>query len=187
MPINHSSKYAELTENQFLWIGKIVIEFSNIEYLLKNLLTRLLMTSDFLGRTYTDNLNIAKIQESIENALDIHDRRYGGRIIDSKKIKEIKDLNARISSIRGERNKFAHYCWSRWDDSAIFGAKMGGQVPKHDKPNKDSRKITIDEMEKLYKTAYDIVEDLMKLVYSLPEINEQELLDRHESGGGNSS
>ena len=180
MPLNHSSKYTELTDNQFLWIGKIVIEFSNIEFLLKNLLSRLLMTSDFLGRTYTDNLNITKIQDSIENALDIHSRRFGENIIDSKKIKEIKDLNARINSIRGERNKFAHYCWSRWDDTAIFGAKMGGQVPKHDKPNKDSRKISNSEMEKIYKTAYDIVDDLMKLVYSLPEIDEKELFDRHK-------
>jgi hypothetical protein len=137
MPLNHSNKYAELTENQFIWIGKIVIEFSNIEFLLKNLLTRLLMTSGILGRTYTDNLNIARIQESIENALDIHARRFGGSIIDSNTAKEIKNLNVRINSIRGERNKFAHYCWSRWDDSAIFGAKMGGQVPKNDKPNKD--------------------------------------------------
>ena len=69
-------------------------------------------------------------------------------IIDSKKIKEIKDLNARIISIRGARNKFAHYCWSRWDDKAIFGAKMGGQVPKHNKPNKDSRKIKIQKWRK---------------------------------------
>lgn len=180
MPLNHSSKYAELTDNQFLWIGKIVIEFSNIEFLLKNLLSRLLMTSDFLGRTYTDNLNIAKIQDSIDNALVIHSRRFGENIIDSIKIKEIKDLNARIKSIRGERNKFAHYCWSRWDDTAIFGAKMGGQVPKHDKPNMDSRKISNSEMEEIYKTAYDIVEDLIKLLYSLPEIDENELFDRHK-------
>lgn len=179
MPINHSSKYAELTENQFLWIGKIVIEFSNIEFLLKNLLTRLLMTSDFLGRTYTDNLNIARVQESIANALDIHERRFCGKIIHSDKAKEIKDLNVRINLIRGERNKFAHYCWSRWDDSKIFGAKMGGQVPKSDKPNRESKTISNEEMERLYKTAYDIVEDLMKVVYSLPEIDEKELFDRH--------
>lgn len=180
MPLNHSNKYAELTESEFLLIGKIVIEFSNIEFLLKNLLTRLLMTSDFLGRTYTDSLNIARVQESIENALDIHARRFGENIIDPNKAKEIKDLNVRINLIRGERNKFAHYCWSRWDDSAIFGAKMGGQVPKHGKPSKDSKKVTNDEMEALYKTAYNIVEDLMKLVYSLPEIDEQELFDRHK-------
>ena len=34
-------------------------------------------------------------------------------------------------------------------------------------------------MEKIYKTAYDIVEDLMKLVYALPEIDEKALFDRH--------
>ena len=100
MPINHANKYAELTDNQFLLIGKIVVEFSNIEFLLKNLLTRLLMTSDFLGRTYTDNLMISKIQESIENALDIHASRYGENMILGDKVKEIKDLNSRIKSIR---------------------------------------------------------------------------------------
>jgi hypothetical protein len=180
MPLNHSGKYAELTDEQFLLIGKIVIEFSNIEFLMKNLLTRLLLTSDFLGRIYTDNLMAVKIQESIENALDIHLKRYGGNIISEEKINEIKDLNSRIKSIRADRNKFAHYCWSRWNDETIFGAKMSGQLPQKNKPDKDGKKITNKEMKKLYKTAFEIVEDLNKIILTLPNMDEQDLFDRHK-------
>jgi len=34
MPINHGSKYSELTEAQSGLIGRLVVEWSNIEFLL---------------------------------------------------------------------------------------------------------------------------------------------------------
>lgn len=34
MPLNHNSIYAELTDCHFKLIGKIVVEWSNIEFLL---------------------------------------------------------------------------------------------------------------------------------------------------------
>lgn len=181
MPLNHTSKYSELTDNQFMLIGKIVIEFSNIEFLMKNLLTRLLMTSDFLGRTYTDNLNASRVQGSIENALDIHLNRYNGRIVDDLKVKEIKDINIRITKIRGERNKFAHYLWARWDDERIFGSGLSGKLNKPNKPDKDSKVITVSDLTALYKTAFDIVEDLSKIIQSLTKVEEQDLLKKFKS------
>ena len=65
MPLNHTSIYAELTEDHFIAIGKLVIEWSNIEFLLGVLLSRLLITPEYLGRTYTDELNALKIKNAI--------------------------------------------------------------------------------------------------------------------------
>jgi hypothetical protein len=42
MPLNHTSEYAELIDEQFALIGRLVIEWSNIEFLLGVLLSRLL-------------------------------------------------------------------------------------------------------------------------------------------------
>ena len=178
MPFNHSNRYTELTEEQFLLIGKIVVEFSNIDFLVRNLLTRLLLTSDFLGKTYLDNLFVSKTQEMIENALEIHSRRYGNKIIGEDQVLEIKSLNGRIKNIRGNRNKFAHHLWLRNDDQTIFGTKLPGKIPKGNKPDKDDTTITVTEMMKLYKEAYSIVEDLNKVIQTLPEITEQDLIDR---------
>jgi hypothetical protein len=52
MPINHSSKYSELTDDQYKLIGKVITEFSNLDFLLGNLLSRMLIMPEFLGRTY---------------------------------------------------------------------------------------------------------------------------------------
>jgi len=179
MSLNHINKSSELTDEQFLLIGKIVIEFSNIEFLLKNLLSRLLLTSDFLGRTYTDNLMAAKIQESIENALDIHLNRYHSKIISEEKNKEIKTLNSKIISIRGNRNKFAHFCWTRHDDKSIFGTRMSGKQTKYNKNDKDSILVTNDEMKSLYQTAYNIVEELDRIILSLPYIEEEDFVKKY--------
>lgn len=181
MPINHANKYAELTDDQFLLIGKIVVEFSNIDFLLGNLLTRLLFTSDFLGRTFTDNMSSGKLQDSIDNAIDIHTRRYGERIIPRSKIEEIKSLNSRITLIRNKRNKFAHYCWSRSTDDEIFGTRLSGKIPTTNNPNKDSMVLSNNEMTEIYKSAYNIVDDLHNLIQTLPIVEEQQIIDQYKN------
>jgi hypothetical protein len=52
MPLNHTSEYAELTNEQFALIGRLVIEWSNIEFLLGVLLSRLLFMPEFVGRVW---------------------------------------------------------------------------------------------------------------------------------------
>lgn len=68
MPTNHSSQYAELTGEHFQAIGKLTVEWSNIEYLLGELLSRILVTPAFLARTYTGHMSGAKRQEAIKEA-----------------------------------------------------------------------------------------------------------------------
>ena len=98
MPINHSSKYSDLTDEQYLLLGKMIVEFSNLEFLLGTLLSRLSITPEFLGRTYTDQMNASRTILAIENTLEIHSYRYSNKIVSKDTSDEIKSL---LSIIKG--------------------------------------------------------------------------------------
>lgn len=178
MPLNHTSKYSELTDEQFLLIGKIVIEFSNLEFLLGVLLSRLLITPEFLGRTYTDQMNAFSILEAIDNALEIHCRRYSYKIITEQNVLQIKIILQDIKTFRPLRNKFAHFCWSRSNDNEIFGTKLSGKLP-NTKKNVESVLIKNSDIMDSYIKVYSTVEKLQQLIYLLPELPEDRgLLDK---------
>src|SRR5664279_1355588 len=94
MPLNHSSKYAELTPRQFEAIGRLVVKWSNIEFLLGVLLSRLLHTPEFLGRVYTDELMAVRVQSAIEKAIAIHRHRYGSRLVPEDVLVKIAAINS---------------------------------------------------------------------------------------------
>lgn len=179
MPINHTSTYVELTDKQYLLIGKLVIEFSNLEFLLAKLLSRLLIIPEFLGRTYADQMTAEKIIDAIENALDVHNRRYSNKIVTERQVQDIKELMSEIRGVKTLRNKFAHYCWSRLDDNKIFGTRLSGAIPTIKKPNKYSITITNEALKKEYRKAYSAVEKLIEIIDKLPELEEnKELLSK---------
>jgi hypothetical protein len=176
MPLNHTSSYADLTDRQYLLIGKLIIEFSNLEFLLGVLLSRLLITPEFLGRTYTDQIFADKIIKSIENALDIHNKRYGNTFITKKQSEEINDLIGEIKGFKNLRNKFAHFRWSRTNDEEIIGFKLSGEVLFDKKKQKDSCKISNSELQNEYEKSYNAVEKLQNIIFRLPELEEDEQL-----------
>lgn len=176
MPLNHSSKYAELTKEQFLLIGKLTIEFSNIEFLLSEVLARLLITPSFLSRTYTERMSVNSIIEKIRNGIDIHSRRYEYTIISEDLCQLIKDIIESINEIRTKRNKFAHYCWSRNTDDKIFGTGFISKQPKFSNPNEGSIVITNQELEELYEKSYKLVDELEQVLQKLPELVEDKEL-----------
>lgn len=176
MPLNHTSKYAELTDEQFALIGKLVIEWSNIEFLLGALLSRFLFTPEFLGRVYSDEMNASRIQDALKKALDIHRHRYDSRIIPTEILDEILQLSADIEKFRGLRNRFSHFCWSRSNDEEIFGSGLSGFVPPNKRLDKDSMEISVSELKGAYRNAYQLVERLSDVIQRLPEIDEEESL-----------
>jgi hypothetical protein len=177
--LNHSSKFSELRDEQFLIIGKIVIEFSNMEFLLGVVASRLLIIPECLGRSYSDKLNASALQDIILNALDIHYRRYQCKFISSNQIDDIKSIVHRITKIRALRNSFAHYCWNRNTDSEIFGTKLSGTIPSKSNPNKDCKIITNSILNQTYYEAYSIVEHLTKLIQELPEMeDDKEIINK---------
>lgn len=176
MPLNHTSQFAELTDNQFLLIGKLAVEFSNIEFLLSAVLSRLLITPSFLSRTYTERMNVSALTEKIKNALDIHERRYDNTIIPIDLCELIKKQLSEIEKVRQIRNKFAHYCWCRYSDEEISGTGFLGKQAKFDKPDEGAIVISNVRIEDIYKTSYKIVEELDKIIEALPELLEDKEL-----------
>ncbi|MBC8784080.1 hypothetical protein [Pseudomonas fluorescens] len=175
MPLNHSSQYAELTNEHFQAIGKLTVEWSNIEFLLGVLLSWLLVTPDFLARTYTDRMSGAARQDAISEACKIHSYRYGYKLVGQEQIKKILEINNKITPLRAARNKFAHFCWSRSSDEEIFGTNFSGGVPVGNKYKKSFVSFTVAELEELHKKAYEIVDVLSDLTQNLPEMKEDGL------------
>lgn len=178
MPLNHSSQYAELTDEHFQAIGKLTVEWSNIEFLLGVLLSRLLVTPEFLARTYTDQLSGAKRQDAIREACEIHRYRYGYKLISESQIKKILEINNKITPLRATRNKFAHFCWSRRSDEEIFGTNLSGGVPVGNKYKKSFVSYTISELSEFHKKAYAIVDVLSDITQNLPEMEEDGLSNK---------
>ena len=176
MPLNHTSKYAELTDEQFALIGRLVIEWSNIEFLLGILLSRLLFTAEFPGRVYSDEMSASRLQGALKKALDIHRHRYVSRIVPSETLDEISQLNADIEKFRGLRNRFSHFCWSRSNDEEIFGSGLSGFVPPNKSVDKDSMVVSVSELKEIYRNAYQLVDHLSSVIQRLPEIDEEESL-----------
>lgn len=175
MPLNHSSQYAELTDEHFRAIGKLTVEWSNIEFLLGELLARLLVKPVFLARTYTDHMSGAKRQEAIKEACEIHRYRYGYKLISEEQIKKIQAINNQITPLRSARNKFAHFCWSRSNDEEIFGTNFCGGTPEGSKHRKGFVSFTVTELSDFHQEAYAIVDVLSEEIQKLPEMREEGL------------
>ena len=176
MPLNHTSQYAELTDDQFAVIGRLVVEWSNTEFLLGVLLSRLLFTPEFLGRVYSDEMSASRMQGALKKALDIHRHRYGSKIVPTETLDQIVQLNADIEKFRGLRNKFSHFCWSRSNDEEIFGSGFSGFVPPSKHLGKDSMKASLSQLREAYRDAYQLVERLSDVIQQIPERDEEETL-----------
>lgn len=176
MPLNHSSEFAELTDQQYMVLGKAVVEWANIEQLLSVLLGRLLATPDFLARTFTDPLAAVRLQEAIQEAAEIHRVRYGGRVISGALLDEIVRINQSVTTLRGIRNKIAHFCWCRYSDESLFGTSFAGGIPTQKSEQKNSAVITLTELTDFHQKAFSLVEQLIVLTEKLPAIDEELLL-----------
>jgi hypothetical protein len=178
MPLNHNSIYAELTDSHFKLIGKIVVEWSNIEFLLGVLLSKLLVTPEFLARSYTDHMGAVKLQEAVKEGVEIHRNRYSCNLISEQELDQITALNNRITTLRAMRNKFAHFCWCRSNDDEIFGTNFSGGMPNSKKERRDNITYKVTELEEFYAEAYKIVDRLSNIVDLLPELDEDGLIKK---------
>jgi len=172
MPINHSSSFADLTDAQYAALGKIVVEWSNIEHLLGTLLSRLLRTPEYLGRTYADGMSAVRLQSAIAEAVKVHRYRYRAKRVPEAELKKIQAINDRVTSLRAHRNKISHFCWTRTNDDEIFGASLAGGVPDEKWQKKEYRTLSLADLQRLHKDAFDLTEELAQVVKGLPAIEE---------------
>jgi hypothetical protein len=179
MPLNHSSTYSELTALQAELVGRYINECSNIDFLLGQILGRLLFTPDFVARVYADAMTASAKQLAISKAVEIQRVRFQGSVTSFDVLDRIDKLNASVEPIRGMRNRFAHFCWARDSDDGVFGAKFSAFLPHDRRHEKDLRTLTTDEIKSAHLTAFDIVEQLEMVLRSLPEFSEEEAV--HEA------
>lgn len=178
MPLNHTSQYAQLTDDHFSAIGRITVEWSNIEFLLGVLLSRLLVTPEFLARSYTDQMTAVKLQDAINEGVDIQRQRYGCRLIQEDALEQISTINGKVTQMRATRNKFAHFCWSRSSDDTIFGTNLSGGIPDSKKHQRSFVTYSVSQLKEFHKIAYDLVDELSTLIEKLPEMEEDGLTSK---------
>lgn len=177
MTLSHASEYARLTDHQLMLIGRFVTEWANLEFCLGVIVSRLLLTPSFLSRTYTDRTSAAQIQDTINQAIEIHSYRYNSKLIDEKILNEIRSLNVKISTLRSLRNKFAHFCWMRNTDENIFGTSFLGATPKNAKLNKSIASLSNKEISEHNAELYQTIERLYEIISLLPEIQEEHSME----------
>lgn len=182
MPLNHSSEFTQLTDDQYIAIGKVVVEWANVEQLLSVLLGRLLGAPDFLARTFTDPLSAVRLQEAIREAVEIHRMRYREKIISGDLLDEMVRINDSVTSLRGVRNKIAHFCWCRYSDESLFGTGFAGGIPTPRSERKDTAVLSLGELDRFHQDALSIVEQLLVLTERIPRIDEEQLITQRSSG-----
>lgn len=175
MPLNHTSQFAELTDKQFKLIGKIVVEWANIEFHQKLILSRLLFSPEFISRTYTDRMSAVRVQDAIKESVDLHRHRYGTNVISENILSEIEKVNEEVHKARTHRNKFAHFCWTRSTDEEIFGTNFSAGLPESKKHKKSYIVVKNKKLEQLYKESFDLVDKINQILEKLPEMEEEDL------------
>jgi len=181
MPLNHTSQFAELTDEQFKLIGKIVVEWANVEFLQKIILCRLLFSAEFISRTYTDRMSALRIHDAIKESVDLHRYRYSATIVSEDILSEIEKVNKEVHNARIHRNKFAHFCWTRSTDEEIFGTNFSAGLPGSKKDKKSYIVIKNQELEQLYKESFNLVDKINEILEKLPEIEEDDLVRRSKT------
>ena len=172
MPINHVSRFADPTEAQYAALGKIVVEWSNIEYLLGVLLSRLLRTPEYLGRTYVEGLSAVRLQSAISEAVAVHRYRYGAKRVLESHLGTIEELNDRVTALRAARNKISHFCWTRWSDDEVFGTSLSGGVPDAKRERRMNKSLKLSDLKHLHAEAYALTEALLQITELLPKVEE---------------
>ncbi|WP_287963091.1 hypothetical protein [Alcanivorax sp.] len=175
MALNHTSKYSELTEEHFSLIGKVVVEWSNVEFILGSILSRLLFTPEFPGRVFSSGMGAMKIQRAIDEAVELHKLRYRTEIVSEEKLAEITSINKKLNKLRKTRNQFAHFCWARSNDDEIFGVGFSSATAGSKREGKDFVTLKVNELRDFYSQLYEVVDDLSKVLESLPEMEEDRI------------
>src|SRR5512135_545066 len=157
MPLNHTSQYSKLTEEQYAALGKVVVEWANIEELLGAIIGRLLATPDFLARSFTDSMSAVRVQTVLTQAIEINRARYQYRRVHKDILDELAAINTKVATLRVTRNKIAHFCWMRSTDEELCGTNFAGGMPSPKKEKQNYSSITLTDLSALHQESYAVV------------------------------
>ena len=183
MPLNHTSRFAQLTDRQFELLGRAVVEWANIEHLLGCILVRLLLTPDFPGRTVTDRMRAAQVEESIKEAIEVHRVRYDNKLLSSDTQVKIESILSTVSGMRGLRNKLAHFCWSRNTDDEIFGTSFSAGLPGTKKHERSYVSLSTADLEDAHQSFARVVDELSQVLELVREVDEEQAKRQYSQSG----
>ena len=172
MPLNHASIYTDLTDEHYSLIGRVVVEWSNVEFLLRSLLSRLLFTPEFTGRVFLREMGAAKLQSSITEALELHKLRYRNKIVSEDLHLKISQINNQLDNLRQTRNKFAHFCWARTSNNDIFGIRFSSANCDSKRFAKETASFSVQELKDFHAQLYKIVDEFNYVIEQIPEMQE---------------
>jgi hypothetical protein len=170
--LNHASDYSQLTQDQFSSLGRVIVESSNIEYLLEIIMIRLARAPDYPALAITSQLGYVQKLNALKVLVDTHRRRYGSSLISDDMLDRLSSLLKEVDSFRMDRNRCAHYLWCRTTDETVFGIRFTGKHGDARKHNQDCMTFTVDELNSIASEMHRIVDDLLAVLTSLPEIEE---------------
>ena len=99
------------TERQYAAIGKVAAAWSVMELLIVRLIARLSLAPSRIGYVLTNRLGSNDRIDAIDSLLTIHRQRYGDEFIGSETRVAIKDMLAKITAMRADRNSIVHSVW----------------------------------------------------------------------------
>lgn len=145
--ITNNSEYSELTDRQFQLIGRLIIEFSNLETLLLILLNNLLLSVNNLKGVHFGQSTTHHLITEIEATLVINSYQYKYEIIPLDLSKRISEKISEIKNIKTIRNKLTHYSWKKYEDNKIIGVRQTSDIPSIKKPKVDTFVLSENKLE----------------------------------------
>ena len=149
-----------------------VSEWASAEFYLGVILGKMLLSPEYLSKTYTDFMGAAQLQDAIQQAIVIHKKRYAGKLIANQLLDEILALNKEIVKLRSIRNKFAHFCWMRTSDEEVFGTNFSGAAPSDKRHNASFKTLNVSEIRKHYDDLFRAVERMQEISLQIPKVTE---------------
>jgi len=104
------------TERQYAAIGRVVATWSEVEFALESILSRLALTPALLGFVLTDKLGPDNRIGAIKSLIHVHQTKYAGVLVDQGALAQISGLLKTVRKMKDDRNFIAHTVWSRATD-----------------------------------------------------------------------
>ncbi len=107
-----------LTERQYAAIGRVAALWSEVEWALERILSRLALVPSLLGYILTDKLGPDNRIGAIRSLIEVHKIKYAG-LIDDALLTEIREYLASLGTMKDDRNYIVHSVWAKASKTAL--------------------------------------------------------------------
>ncbi len=107
-----------LTERQHAAIGRVAVLWSEVEWAMERILTRLALVPSLLGYVLTDKLGADNRIKAIRALIEVHKIKYAG-LIDDALLTEIQEYLASLGTMKDDRNYIVHSVWAKASETEL--------------------------------------------------------------------